>query len=60
MRARRGMPPLRLRNPPLRSPATGWGLALWPPVTPFHHWVGLRAGTLPREAARREQIAVQM
>jgi hypothetical protein len=31
MRARRGMPPQRLRSPPLRSPATDWGLDRWPP-----------------------------
>jgi hypothetical protein len=57
MRARRDMPPLRLRNPPLRSPATGWVLEPWPPMRPFHHWIGLRAGTLLREAAQRERGA---
>lgn len=46
MRARQVVPPLRLRKPSLRFPATDWELAPWLPVTSFHRWIGLCAGTL--------------
>lgn len=46
MRARQVVPPLRLCKPSLRFPATDWELAPWLPVTSFHRWIGLRAGTL--------------
>lgn len=60
VRVRRGEPPQPLRKPSLRLPAKAWGLDLWPPVTPFHRWIGLHARTLQREAAQRERIAAQI
>jgi hypothetical protein len=35
-----------LRKPFLHLPETAWALNSWPPMTPFHHWIGLLAGTL--------------
>lgn len=49
-----------LRSLSLHFPEKGWVLAQWPPVTPVHHWTGLHAGTLQKEAAQWERMAYQV
>lgn len=46
VRLQPGMMRAILRKPFLHSPGTVWELNSWPPMTPFHHWIGLLAGTL--------------
>jgi hypothetical protein len=35
-----------LHSPNLHFPDMDWELSPWHPVTPAHHWAGLRTGTL--------------
>lgn len=60
MRWTRPMKRSSLQTPFLYGAEMKWEPLPWPPVTPFHRWIGLHAGTLAGEAAQRERKAAPL